>query len=130
MPDQISSPARSRDLVGQLDALMSAHERVTGRKLTWREAARRLVEYGPALGCGDLIPTSWSADVLSLLCAWHYGPEAITEILAHARIHGTVRHLDGVWRQEEDRAEVEYLLPEAAAEAWCVPRADTYNTTA
>lgn len=130
MPDQISSPPKSRDLVGQLDALMSAHERVTGRKLTWREAARRLVEFGPALGCNDGLPPSWAADMMSLLISWHYGPDAIREVLTHAREHGSVWDLEGVWRREEDRAEVEDLLPESAAAAWVVLGADTYNTTA
>lgn len=120
----------SRDLVGQLDALMSAHRRITGRKLSWREAASRLAEYGDALGCGGSAPPAWAADVLALLCAWRYEPAAIREILGHAREHDTVWDLDEVWRQDEDQEEVEDLLPGVPDVAWESFEAVTYTAIA
>lgn len=98
-------------LLDHIDAVLSAHYRLTGKRLDWREAVRRLDRFA-AIGGDDMdfMPAkTWEVLVGCTLIGGGYSEPAIRRILAHCHKYQTPNHCPDL--DESDIDAIAELLP-------------------
>jgi hypothetical protein len=96
-------------IFGHVDAIRSAHRRLTGLELSWPEAIRRLDAFNAMHEDPTMPPKTWEVQIGCFLVAEHYTAEAIRRVIRHCATYGTSAYCEDL--DADDAEAVDAILP-------------------